>query len=84
MSKKGLLASAAVAAALMASGAANATIESFDFSGSFGGGALTGDMILDVDSSGVATSGTATVTAAWVAWPGDDGLLLRGSPGAGL
>jgi hypothetical protein len=77
----GAIAALSVAAGLVAPGVANATVEKFDFSGSFGTGTLTGVMILDVDSSGVATSGTATITAPGLPGPETMGLVPPGPPG---
>jgi hypothetical protein len=66
MMVKGLLLSAAVAAVLTVPGVANATLEKLNFSttyngGTFGGQALTGYMLLDVNASGLATSGTLDI-----------------------
>jgi hypothetical protein len=57
-----VLISAAVIATLVAPGIANATIEKFNFSGSFDGGTLIGSLVLDVDSTGFASSGTAAIS----------------------
>jgi hypothetical protein len=78
----GAIAALSVAAGVVAPGVANATVEKFDFSGSFGTtGTLTGVMILDVDSSGVATSGTATITAPGLPGPETMGLVPPDPPG---
>jgi hypothetical protein len=77
----GAIAALSVAAGLVAPGVANATVEKIDFSGSFGTGTLTGVMILDVNSSGVATSGTATITAPGLPGPETMGLVPSGPPG---
>jgi hypothetical protein len=82
MKISGLLGAATVAAIMFgAPGVANATVEKIDFSGTFGGGTLTGVMILDVDSSGVATSGTATITAPGLPGPETMGLVPPDPPG---
>jgi len=60
MKLKTVLAAAAVA--LVAPGIANAALEKFDFTGSFNGGTLTGSELLDVNSSGLATSGSTTIS----------------------
>ncbi len=64
---KKVLVLAAAAAAMLAPGVASATLEKFDFSttyngGAYGGDPLTGSMLLDVDGSGLATSGTLQIS----------------------
>jgi PEP-CTERM motif-containing protein len=64
----GAIAALSVAAGLVAPGVANATVEKFDFSGSYyddgatGAETLFGSMLVNVNGAGLATSGTATVS----------------------
>lgn len=67
MTKTNFLASAAVAAALLASGAGNAAMEKFDISTTYNGGTYSGDVLtgyfeVDVNGSNVATSGTLSLS----------------------
>ena len=64
---KRFLVLAATAAAMLAPGVASATLEKFDFSttydgGTYDGDALTGYMLLDVNGSSLATSGTLQIS----------------------
>jgi hypothetical protein len=82
---KGLLLSAAVGAVLAVPGVANATLEKFDFSTTYNGGplngdALTGYMLLDVNASGLATSGTLDITGAGLPTPQVLGLAPPSPP----
>ncbi len=88
MRKQSFLASAAVAAALMAPGAASAGAEYFDFSGSvtcFGcttPGTIEGEFVVDV-VSGVAVSGAGSIEGTYIPGVQTLTLITPSTPGSG-